>query len=40
MAASAADYAAAGVDLVIFSMRAPYTVSRLAPLASALSEIA
>ena len=26
MAATAADYAAAGVDLVIFSMRAPYKV--------------
>ena len=36
MAASAADYAAAGVDLVIFSMRAPYRVARLEPLATAL----
>ena len=36
MAASAADYAAAGVDLVIFSMRAPYKVARLEPLVSAL----
>ena len=36
MAASAADYASAGVDLVIFSMRAPYKVGRLEPLASAL----
>lgn len=36
MAATAADYAAAGVDLVIFSMRAPYRVARLEPLATAL----
>lgn len=36
MAATAADYAAAGVDLVIFSMRAPYKVTRLEPLATAL----
>ena len=37
MAATAADYAEAGVDLVIFSMRAPYHVSRLEPLAAALA---
>ncbi len=37
MAAMAAEYAAAGVDLVIFSMRAPYRVARLEPLASALA---
>jgi F420-dependent oxidoreductase-like protein len=36
MASSAAEYAAAGVDLVIFSMRAPYRVSRLEPLVNAL----
>jgi hypothetical protein len=36
MAGSAADYAAAGVDLVIFSMRAPYRVDRLEPLVKAL----
>ncbi|MGZ4671024.1 MAG: TIGR03560 family F420-dependent LLM class oxidoreductase [Ilumatobacteraceae bacterium] len=37
MAETAAEYADAGVDLVIFSMRAPYRVARLEPLASALS---
>ena len=37
MAATAADYAVAGVDLVIFSMRAPYQASRLEPLAAALA---
>ena len=36
MAASAAEFAAAGVDLVIFSMRAPYKVARLEPLVIAL----
>jgi alkanesulfonate monooxygenase SsuD/methylene tetrahydromethanopterin reductase-like flavin-dependent oxidoreductase (luciferase family) len=36
MAESAAKYAAAGVDLVIFSMRAPYRAARLAPLVKAL----
>jgi F420-dependent oxidoreductase-like protein len=36
MAATAADFAEAGVDLVIFSMRAPYRVSRLEPLVKAL----
>lgn len=36
MAASAADFGAAGVDLVIFSMRAPYDVARLEPLVQAL----
>ncbi len=37
MAATAVDYAEAGVDLVIFSMRAPYRTTRLEPLASALA---
>ena len=37
MAAMAAEYAAAGVDLVIFSMRPPYRVVRLEPLATALT---
>jgi F420-dependent oxidoreductase-like protein len=37
MAATAAEYAGVGVDLVIFSMRAPYRASRLEPLAAALS---
>ena len=37
IAASAAEYGAAGVDLVIFSMRAPYRASRLEPLATALA---
>jgi F420-dependent oxidoreductase-like protein len=36
MAATAGEYAAAGVDLVIFSMRAPYDVRRLEPLVKAL----
>ncbi len=36
MAATAADYGEAGVDLVIFSMRAPYRVARLEPLVTAL----
>ncbi len=36
MAATAAEYAEAGVDLVIFSMRAPYRVARLEPLANVL----
>jgi alkanesulfonate monooxygenase SsuD/methylene tetrahydromethanopterin reductase-like flavin-dependent oxidoreductase (luciferase family) len=36
MASTAADYAAAGVDLVIFSMRAPYRAARLEPLVNAL----
>ncbi|MEO7371697.1 MAG: TIGR03560 family F420-dependent LLM class oxidoreductase [Ilumatobacteraceae bacterium] len=39
MAASAGQYAAAGVDLVVFSMRAPYRAARLAPLAAALEQI-
>lgn len=39
MAASAADYAEAGADLVIFSMRAPYRVTRLEPLARALAAL-
>jgi F420-dependent oxidoreductase-like protein len=39
MASTAAEYAAAGVDLVIFSMRAPYKASRLDPLANALADI-
>ena len=39
MAASAADYAAAGVNLVIFSMRAPYRVARVEPLAKELAEL-
>ena len=38
MAATAAEFADAGVDLVIFSMRAPYRVSRLEPLVKALSD--
>ena len=38
MAETAAAYGEAGVDLVIFSMRAPYRVARLEPLANALSE--
>jgi F420-dependent oxidoreductase-like protein len=37
MAETAAQYAEAGVDLVIFSMRAPYKVSRIEPLANALT---
>ncbi|MEA3184549.1 MAG: hypothetical protein QOJ74_1026 [Ilumatobacteraceae bacterium] len=37
MAETAAAYAEAGVDLVIFSMRAPYYAARLEPLAAALS---
>ena len=37
LAATAAAYAEVGVDLVIFSMRAPYRVARLEPLATALS---
>jgi F420-dependent oxidoreductase-like protein len=37
MAATAGEYAAAGVDLVIFSMRAPYRADRLEPLATALA---
>jgi alkanesulfonate monooxygenase SsuD/methylene tetrahydromethanopterin reductase-like flavin-dependent oxidoreductase (luciferase family) len=36
MAGTAADFAEAGVDLVIFSMRAPYKASRLEPLVDAL----
>jgi F420-dependent oxidoreductase-like protein len=36
IADTARSYAAAGVDLVIFSMRAPYRASRLEPLAAAL----
>ena len=36
MAATAVDYGEAGVDLVIFSMRAPYKVARLEPLVKAL----
>ena len=36
MAETAARYGEAGVDLVIFSMRAPYRVDRLEPLANAL----
>lgn len=36
LAASAAEYADAGVDLVIFSMRNPYRAARLGPLADAL----
>jgi F420-dependent oxidoreductase-like protein len=36
VAAEAADYAAAGADLVILSMRAPYRVERLEPMATAL----
>jgi F420-dependent oxidoreductase-like protein len=39
MAAAAAGYAEVGVDLVIFSMRAPYHVARLEPLATALSAL-
>lgn len=39
MADSAAAYGAAGVDLVIFSMRAPYRVARLEPLAAALDNV-
>jgi F420-dependent oxidoreductase-like protein len=39
LAASAADYAAAGVELVIFSMRAPYRVARVEPLAKELAEL-
>ncbi len=37
LAETAAGYADAGVDLVIFSMRAPYRAARLEPLASALT---
>jgi F420-dependent oxidoreductase-like protein len=37
LAASAAEYADAGADLVIFSMRAPYRAARLEPLAKALT---
>jgi alkanesulfonate monooxygenase SsuD/methylene tetrahydromethanopterin reductase-like flavin-dependent oxidoreductase (luciferase family) len=37
IAATAAEYAAAGVDLAIFSMRAPYRAARLEPLATALA---
>jgi len=40
MAQTAAEYGAAGVDLVIFSMRAPYRVARLEPLATALRSLA
>jgi hypothetical protein len=36
MADTAAEFAAEGVDLVIFSMRAPYKVARLEPLVNAL----
>ena len=36
MASTAVGYAAAGVDLVIFSMRAPYRAARLEPLVTAL----
>jgi F420-dependent oxidoreductase-like protein len=36
MAATAADYADVGVDLVIFSMRTPYRAARLRPLVDAL----
>jgi hypothetical protein len=39
MAASAAEYGAAGVDLVIFSMRPPYSVSRLQPLVKQLEAV-
>lgn len=39
MAHTAADYGAAGVELVIFSMRAPYRASRLEPLVKALSQL-
>jgi F420-dependent oxidoreductase-like protein len=39
MAAMSADYAEVGVDLVIFSMRAPYSVARLEPLATALTAL-
>jgi F420-dependent oxidoreductase-like protein len=39
MAAAAAEYAEIGVDLVIFSMRAPYRVARLEPLATALQAL-
>lgn len=37
LAETTAQYGEAGVDLVIFSMRAPYQVARLEPLANALS---
>jgi F420-dependent oxidoreductase-like protein len=37
LADTAADLAAAGVDLVVFSMRAPYDARRLEPLAAALA---
>jgi F420-dependent oxidoreductase-like protein len=37
LAASAAEYADAGADLVIFSMRAPYRAARLEPLSKALT---
>lgn len=37
LAAQAADFAAAGVDLVIFSMRGPFEVRLLEPLAHALA---
>ena len=36
MADTAAEFGAAGVDLVIFSMRAPYKAARLEPLVNAL----
>jgi F420-dependent oxidoreductase-like protein len=36
IADTAAEYAAAGVDLVIFSMRAPYKAARLEPLVDAV----
>jgi alkanesulfonate monooxygenase SsuD/methylene tetrahydromethanopterin reductase-like flavin-dependent oxidoreductase (luciferase family) len=40
LAATAAEYGEAGVDLVIFSMRARYRVARLGPLAAALAALA
>ena len=39
VAADAEAYAAAGADLVILSMRAPYRVDRLEPMATALTMI-
>lgn len=39
VAAEAAEYAAAGADLVILSMCAPYRVDRLEPVATALGQI-
>ena len=39
VAASAREYGAAGVDLLIFSMRTPYKAARLEPLATAIGSL-